>query len=116
MEREDSVWDEPGPTGDRGIRMAVTRDFSWITKRYPELQRKYPSQYVAVKNGRVISHGREFGKVYDAAIRKAKKEFVTGYILSGEPFVLNSRLQYLPGTRGCYQTRIVNNQSQRSYW
>ena len=76
--------------------MAVTRDFNWITKRYPELQRKYPKQYVAVKNGKVISHGCDSGKVYDAAIRKAKKEFVTGYILSGEPFVLNAPLQYLP--------------------
>jgi hypothetical protein len=70
--------------------MAVTQDFNWITKRYPELQRRYPSQYVAVKNRRVIAHGRDFGKVYDAALRRVKKDFVTGYILSGDPFVLDT--------------------------
>jgi hypothetical protein len=75
--------------------MAVTQDFNWITKRYPELQRKYPSQYVAVKNGRVIAHGRDFGKVYRKAKREGKKDFLTEYILSGEPFVLNAVLRNL---------------------
>jgi hypothetical protein len=73
--------------------MAVTQDFNWITQRYPELQKKYPSRYIAVKNGKVIASGREFGKVYDAALRRVKKDFVTGYILSEEPFVLNGVLR-----------------------
>ena len=68
--------------------MAVTQDFNWITKRYPELQRKYPSQYVAIKNRRVIAHGPDAGKVYLKAKRDVKKDFVTAYILSGDPFVL----------------------------
>src|SRR5437870_10453465 len=76
--------------------MAVTQDFNWITQRYPELQRKYPSRYIAVKNGKVVASGRDFGKVYDAAVRRVKKDFVTGYILSGEPFVLDTRLQTSP--------------------
>jgi hypothetical protein len=75
--------------------MAVTQDFNWITKRYPELQRKYPSQYVAVKNGRVIAHGHDFGKVYTKAKREGKKDFLTEYILSGEPFVLKAVLRNL---------------------
>ncbi len=70
--------------------MSTSQDYKWITQRYSELQRKYPNRYVAVKNGRVVASGREFGRVYDAAIRKVKKDFVTGYILSGEPFVLNT--------------------------
>src|SRR3989442_11321057 len=57
--------------------MAVTQDFNWITQRYPELQRKYPSRYIAVKNGKVVASGRDFGKVYDAAVRRVKKDFVT---------------------------------------
>ncbi len=76
--------------------MAVTRDFNWITKRYSELQRKYPNQYVAVKNGKVIAHGRDVGNVYYKAKRDARKDFVTEYILSGEPFVLRAILQDLP--------------------
>ena len=59
--------------------MAVTQDFNWITKRYPELQRKYPSQYVAIKNRRVIAHGHDAGKVYLKAKRDVKKDFVTAY-------------------------------------
>ncbi len=75
--------------------MAVAQDFDWITKHYPELQRKYPKEYVAVKNGRVVVHGRDLKRVYDKARREVKKDFVTGYILSGEPFVLNSVIQSL---------------------
>jgi len=73
--------------------LSTTQDFNWITHRYPELQKKYPSRYIAVKNGKVVASGREFGKVYDAAVRKVKKDFVTGYILSGEPFVLKGVLR-----------------------
>lgn len=84
--------------------MSTTQDYKWITQRYPELQRKYPNRYVAVKNRKVVASGCEFGKVYDAAIRKVKKDFVTGYILSGEPFVLNTRDDpqdwELPGEHG----------------
>src|SRR3989442_507192 len=63
--------------------------------KIPGLQKNYPSRYIAVKNGKVVASGREFGKVYDAAVRRVKKDFVTGYILSGEPFVLDTRLQHL---------------------
>ena len=68
--------------------LSTTQDFNWITRRYPELQRKYPSQYVAIKNRRVIAHGHDAGKVYLKAKRDVKKDFVTAYILSGDPFVL----------------------------
>jgi hypothetical protein len=73
--------------------LSTTQDFNWITQRYPELQKEYPSRYIAVKNGKVVASGREFGKVYDAALRRVKKDFVTGYILSGEPFVLKGVLR-----------------------
>jgi hypothetical protein len=70
--------------------LSTTQDFNWITRRYSELQRKYPSQYVAVKNRRVIAHGHDAGKVYLKAKRDVKKDFLTAYILSGDPFVLNA--------------------------
>ena len=76
--------------------MAVTRDFNWITKRYSELQGKYPNQFVAVKNGKVVAHGRDLKRVYYKAKREARKDFVTEYILSGEPFVLEAIVQNLP--------------------
>ena len=49
--------------------------------------------YVAVKDGRVIAYGREFGKVYDEAREKVGEDFMIDYILSGEPFVLEVKLQ-----------------------
>jgi len=45
---------------------------------------------VTVKDGEVVAHGREFRKVYDQAKREAKRDFVTGFVLSGEPSVLNT--------------------------
>ncbi len=75
--------------------MAIARDFKWIGERYSELQRKYPNQYIAIKNGRVVAHGRDIKRVYNSAKRKVKKGFVTEY-LSGQPFVLDLILQSLP--------------------
>ncbi len=65
------------------------QDFEWINKNYPMLQAKYPNMYIAVKNGKVISANKEFGKAYEEA-KKAGNDFVTDYILSGEPFVLTN--------------------------
>ena len=48
--------------------------------------------YVAVKDGIILSADKEFDKVYDEARKKVGKGFVTGYILSGEPFVLKINL------------------------
>ncbi len=76
--------------------MSTTQDFNWITKRYSELQKKYPGQYIAVKNGKVVASGRDLGKVYDAAVRRVKKDFVTGYIVSGDPFIFNTQGTTLP--------------------
>jgi hypothetical protein len=76
--------------------LAVARDFKWIGERYSELQHKYPNQYVAIKNGKVVAHGRDIKSVYDSARRKVKKGFVTEYILSGQPFVLDLILQGIP--------------------
>ncbi len=76
--------------------MAIARDFKWIGEKYSELQRKYPDQYVAIKNGKVVAHGRDVKRVYNSAKRKVKKGFVTEYILSGQPYVLDLILQGLP--------------------
>ncbi len=76
--------------------MAVARDFEWIGEKYSELQRKYPNQYVAIKSGKIVAHGRDIKRVYMSAKRKVKKGFVTEYILSGQPFVLDLILQGLP--------------------
>lgn len=66
------------------------KDFKWINKNYPTLQTKYPNMYVAVKDGKVISANKEFGKTYEEAKKKAGEDFVTDYILSGEPFVFTN--------------------------
>ncbi len=76
--------------------LSTTQDYNWLTKRYSELQGKYPNQYVAVKNGKVVAHGHELTKVYYNAKRKVRKNFVTEYILASEPFVLKALLQNLP--------------------
>jgi hypothetical protein len=66
------------------------KDFEWINKNYPMLQKRYPNMYVAVKDGKVISSNKEFGKAYEEAKKKVGEDFVTDYILSGEPFVLTN--------------------------
>lgn len=66
------------------------KDYEWINKNYSLLQAKYPNMYVAVKDGKVISANKEFGKVYEEAKKKAGENFVTDYILSGEPFVFTN--------------------------
>ncbi len=43
--------------------MAIANDFKWIGERYSELQRKYPNQYVAIKNVKVVAHGRDMKRV-----------------------------------------------------
>jgi hypothetical protein len=65
------------------------RDYEWINKNYSTLQAKYANMYIAVKDGKVISASKEFGKTYKEASKKVK-DFVTDYILSGEPVVLTN--------------------------
>lgn len=60
--------------------MAAGRDHRWTGERYPELQRKYPNQYVAIKDGKVVAHGRELRRVYNNTKRRVKKGSVTEYI------------------------------------
>jgi len=72
--------------------MTGIKDFEWIDEHYAELQRRYPNMYVAVSNRKVLAAGKEFGKVYDEAVQKVGKDFVTDYIYSGEPFVLKTHL------------------------
>jgi len=67
--------------------MNQIQDFQWMNQNYAMLQKKYPNMYVAIKDENVIAANREFGRMYDEAMKKCK-DFVTGYILSGEPFVL----------------------------
>jgi len=69
--------------------MSETKDFEWINKNYSMLQAKYPDMYIAVKDGKVISANKEFGKAYEEAKKKVEN-FVTDYILSGEPVVLTN--------------------------
>jgi hypothetical protein len=63
-------------------------DFEWLNTHYSELQKAYPNMYIAVRDGKVIAYGKEFGKVYDEAKGKVGGDFTIDYILSGEPFVL----------------------------
>ncbi len=60
------------------------KDYEWINKNYSMLQAKYSNMYVAVKDGKVVSANKEFGKASEEASKKVK-DFVTDYILSCEP-------------------------------
>lgn len=73
--------------------MAEVRDFLWINEHYAELQEKYPSMFIAVKDAKVLAAGKEFDAVYDEARKRVGRGFVTDYIFSGEPFVLEAELQ-----------------------
>jgi len=72
---------------------SAIKDFEWLNSHYSELQKAYPNMYVAVKDGKVVAYGKEFGKVYDEAKGRVGEEFMIDYILSGEPFVLKVKLQ-----------------------
>jgi len=64
--------------------IAQIEDLKWIGEHYSELQRKYPNMYIAVKDGKVIVVGREFGEVYDKAKKIAGEEdFAIDYMLTG---------------------------------
>jgi len=71
----------------------AVKDFEWLNSRYPELQKAYPNMYVAVKDGKVVAYGKEFGRVYEEARDIIGEDFMIDYILSGEPFVLKVKLQ-----------------------
>jgi hypothetical protein len=71
-----------------GKMSKAVKDFEWLNSHYFELQKTYPNMYVAVRDGKVVAYGREFGKVYDEARDGAGEEFMIDYILSGGPFVL----------------------------
>lgn len=70
--------------------MALVDDFNWMNTHYAELQKKYPSMYVAIKDGKVLVANKEFDKAYDEAREKVGRGFITGYVFSGEPFVLKT--------------------------
>ncbi len=70
--------------------MANLKGYEWIDQNHPELQRRYPNMYIAVKGGRVLAADREFGKVYDIAVKQVASDFITDYVLSGEPFVFKA--------------------------
>lgn len=67
--------------------MSDSSDFQWINDNYASLQTMYPNTYVAVKDGKVISANKEFGKTYQEA-KKKTDSFATDFIISGEPFVI----------------------------
>jgi hypothetical protein len=70
----------------------IIKDFEWLNSHYSELQKIYPNMYVAVKDGKVVAYGKEFGKVHDEARKKVGENFIMDYILSGDLFVLKVKL------------------------
>jgi hypothetical protein len=76
-----------------GKMSRAVKDFEWLNSHYSELQRAYPNMYVAVKDGKVVAYGKEFGKVYEEARDAIGEDFMIDYVLSGEPFVLKAKLQ-----------------------
>jgi len=70
----------------------IIKDFEWLNSHYSELQKIYPNMYVAVKDGKVVAYGKEFGKVYDEAREKVVENFIMDYILFDDLFVLKVKL------------------------
>ena len=70
----------------------IIKDFESLNSHYSELQKIYPNMYVAVKDGKVVAYGKEFGKVYDEARKKVSGNFIMDYILSSDLFVLKVKL------------------------
>lgn len=75
-----------------GVRMPRADDFNWMNTHYAELQKKYPSMYVAIRDGKVLAADKEFDEAYNKARKKVGKGFITGYVFSGEPFVLKTNI------------------------
>ncbi len=42
------------------------RERKWALENYKELQEKYPDEWIAVKNNKVLSHGKDVANVNDA--------------------------------------------------
>ena len=68
---------KPGSFKSKG----AIKDFEWLNSHYSEFQKNYPNMYVAVKDGKVVAYGKEFGKVYEEARERVNKEFMIDYIL-----------------------------------
>jgi len=56
--------------------MSYPETAKWISEHYPELQEKYPDEWIAVCKNKVLARGRYFGKVRNSA-RKIEKKFTT---------------------------------------
>lgn len=53
---------------------AFWEDLKWGEKNYPKLQVKYPDQWVAIANKKVVSAGKSLKNVELKAEKKTKKE------------------------------------------
>lgn len=50
------------------------QDNKWAHDHYQELSRKYPNQWIAVVNKKVVSAGKNLGKVEKESSKKAGKQ------------------------------------------
>lgn len=65
----------------------IWEDIEWAEEFYPELQKKYHDEWIAIFNKEVISSGKNLGTVEDEARKKVgKTEFYTIFIESGAAF------------------------------
>jgi hypothetical protein len=51
-----SVVDVPSPQNGKELWAEADREQAYWTDHYAQLLRKYPEQFVAVQNGRVVAH------------------------------------------------------------
>ena len=51
-------------------------DMDWTSQHYSELMQKYPNEWVAVVDGKIISHGKDLEKIIKEAKRKTGKEHI----------------------------------------
>lgn len=65
-------------------------DSRWIEQHYSELVEKYPDQWIAVVNKRVIAHGKDRAKVKKTTMaRKKRGDFPLVFIECGKPCLPN---------------------------
>jgi len=60
-------------------------DDEWAEKHYPELQKRFRDQWVAVANKKVITHGKNLAKVEEEArLKTGKRHISVTFVESGD--------------------------------
>lgn len=66
------------------------RDLEWIGRHLDSLSRQHPNQWVAVHKGKVVSTGRNLGKVKAEAHRKHHTREIPVYFVDDGTIILGA--------------------------